>query len=325
MNTLKEYRSNSKVVTTPEPALPKSTSTSTSILMPTIVGKSVQGSAMQAMQRARARATAIRSSAPPKPNIGSGSAPKDLKRSTWNAREMKKQTKKESNETLKYLPSSLARDYIGILSKLATEESMTTIVNLLQKTFVMWLVKFKGDEIPFKAMEFILPHANYVNIQTFSLIQSVVIDPIPFLKYMSYILVSQFTNTIILSSNFGLRNKELPMTTMTNLTVYIMRKIKNSEQKSIIFIYEVSVISHISLKRIGRIKCWSFMQHNGNRLTAKEKDFATLNIRRDLFNFSSSIIRSFMKHSSYDNMSYLDMSLLLRETKSLFPTRIQRR
>jgi hypothetical protein len=303
------------------------------------VGKSVKGSAMQAvaMSRARARTTTTRSSnsSGKSTKHGTGSnnpGTRVMQRATWRARQNKKGSKseiKEANDILKHLPSSLAKEYTSIhafVSKMSFKSFMT--VHLFQKMFLSWLSKLKGKEIPILAMEIILIHANFVKSETFPLIQSIVDDPLPFLAYLTKVLSSHDMNTTLLSKNFSWKNEKGPRQRKNSPVMYIMRKDVCSIGKCIMFIYEVAVISHIKLGKIGRCRSWSFIAcdeaKNMPRMLEEETELTYLNLKGEMFNFVSNVLRGTVKHHSYSN-DYINVPLLLRETRSLFPAQMQRR
>ena len=305
---------------------------SRSIVMPTIVGKSVKGSAAQAMSMSRARARTTTTGRSNMSNKPTNPAPRVVQRSTWKARNNKKNPKssnKDSNEILKSLPSSLAKEYMtvhAIVSKMTFNDSIA--IYLLQQMFLSWLLKQKGKEAPVHAMDFILRHANFVKTETFPLIKSIVDDPFPLLAYLTKVILSHDPDTKLLAKTFSSKNENMPKHNVKNPTMYMMRKFSSSIQECIILIYEVSVISHINLGKIGRCRSWTFITCNDDKnipsLVEMEKIMSSLNLRGKMFNFVSSVLRGAVKHYSYMKHN-LDVPSLLRETRIIFPARIQRR
>ena len=137
--------------------------------------------------------------------------------------------------------------------------------NILQRVFLSWLSRLKGKEIPIHTINFILMHANFVNVKTFPLIQAIFDDPYPFLRYLTKVVISQNMDTTVLAKNFSWRNSDTK-----NPIMYIMRKVGSSEQKFMLFIYEISMVSHVKHRKFGRVRCWSFISCNRNSLVRKE-------------------------------------------------------
>lgn len=333
VNTIKDLRPTTKITTVSEVSSSKGASKSTAILMPTIVGKSVKGAAMQAvaMSRARARASTSRPSnvtTVAKPNTGNP-PPKVVRTSSWKTRNDKPNTRAEKQdniEIMKYLPPSLAKEYMGahnIIAKYSVPGFAAS--NILQKVFISWLPKFKGKQIHTFAMEFITLHANFVNVQTFQLMQSMFDDPCPFLTYLSKVLISQFNSTTILSKNFSWMHKERLKQNVMHPTVYIMRKIALSENQVMLLIYKISVFSTKEHGKFGQIKCWSFLNSQSKALAKKDTALASLDAKFDLFNFALSLLRGIIKNHSQHYTHNISIPSLLRETKAIFPTRVQRR
>lgn len=314
----------------------KATTNSTSILMPTIVGKSVQGSAIQAMamSRARARATTGRPGSFSKgTKLTTGSSPattrKVMQRSSAKAPKVTNITRPEKaniNEMLKRLPQSLAKEYIGSHAQMIKQYTSGNIASMhFQQFFIKWLLKMKGKEIPYNTVDFVLTHSNFLTVMTFPLIQSIVDNPRPFLSFFSSMFMSQLTDVTILSNNFSMRNHETDEYKPETHVIYLMKKCEFSEEKSMIFIYELSIISHVTLKRIGRLRCWSITNNPNKTLMKRQSLFASLNVESEMFNFSLSILRGAIEHHANHYKHNIDISLLLRETQLLFPMRVQGR
>jgi len=339
--------------------------TSSSILMPTIVGKSVKGSAMQAVAMSRAKARTNAGTRPTtdakisKYGVSGNLAPRAIQRSTWKAHKKKpnksnnpSEKGKEVNEILKHVPSNLIKEYVAVQNFIFTLSlKRIRVINLYQKMFLAYLSNLKDKEVPIQAMEFILTHAYFVKTESFLLLQSIVEDPFPFLSYLTKVSLSHDTNITQIAKNFTWAAEKGHKKNVPNPTIYLMKQAASFTKIDLVLVHEVSVISHQSLGKIGRCRSWLFICSNKfNKLPwAKEKEkvikpysrysmsqlekeskvinnktntaLTNMNLNGEMFNFISTILRRVVNRQ----LKSIDIPLLLRETKALFPSQIQTR
>ncbi len=314
-----------------------SSKNSSSILMPTIVGKSVKGAAMQAVAMSRARASRPNTSrsvmtAKSGRSLSSVSKPPQrvMQKSTWKARNNNKKAvdliKKQDDDIIKNLPPSLAKEYkllqLSILKK-SISKNATPIV--YQQFFLSWFSKGKEREIPLAAIQFILSHANLLKVHTSALIQEALKHPCQYLSYLIKVMQSQDRSTTILAKNYSNRQQD-GGTDPINPTIYIMRKIDSfSKTRSMVVVYEISILHHQKLGKICRYRSWSLIscdEANNVFDPIFNNIFLTnLNIKGEAFNYVGTILRRSLKHHS--NNEGLDIASILRTCYHMFPSHMQ--
>ena len=340
--TVKKTTSSSDVKSSKHGKQSTSSKKSTSILMPTIVGKSVKGSAMQAVAMSRARASANRSN--PTRSAISKSASKSasntgkptqrvFQKSTWKARNNKKisEPKKpqENDIFLKNLPLSLAKEYMTLHTSIAKSSINRSFISMnYQQFFVSWLSKLEGKEISLPTVGFILAHANLVRMQTFALLQTIVNHSYQFMTYLAKVISSQDSSSAILAKSFAWNSKKDSWHGSIDPVIFVMRKVNSPSKKmSMIVILEVGMKVHKKLGKFGRYRCWSLISHKEikkiHNAAFNEVMLSNLNLKGELFNFVNTILERSLKYSQ-SNLNY-DVPSTLRASCRMFPTNYQKK
>lgn len=315
-----------------------STKKSSSILMPTIVGKSVKGSYKQAVAMSRARAASgsnasrsVMTTAKSGRSSSSASTKppqRVMHKSTWKARNSKKPItpkKNQDTDVLRMLPPTLGKEYKSLQTSLL-KRSINDINKPMayQQLFVSWLSTIKGKQVTLATINFVLSHANLVKVQTFALIQTALEHPHQFLSYILKVMLAQDTSTVLLAKNYSIqKNKDAHL---LNPTMYMMRKINLlSKKRSMIVIYEISILSHNCLGKICRCRSWSLISCNEAKNVFDpifNNIFLTnLNIKGESFNYVCTRLRRSLRHGLKDGD--LNIASTLRASFAMFPSHMQ--
>jgi len=329
-----------------------------SILMPTIVGKSVKGSDMQALAMARARAKAPRTSGSrTKVSSTNTSISSHLKaqghktRDSSSLQKVKLSSLRESKQRifLEHISSSLLKEYCALQNHLSSTILLrNTAIHTTQNLLIHRMTHLKGKELSVAAMDFILTHGNLVQTQVFSLIQAAVINPTPFIMYLNKSISR--SEGLILSKNFTNQTPQI------SKVLYTMNKIADSKYYTAYLIHEIVVFRHPTKGLMGRCRSWLFTNSKANghetpvkepRVTSRKsrkrknslvnREWESLMIntitcvaitralqicRGAVFNFVSILLRRTANKQSI-KMGPLNVPLLLRESMAIFPARIQ--
>jgi hypothetical protein len=224
-----------------------------SIMIPTIVGKSVKGSAQQALLHSRQRARVnpkIVSNA--KFNSQKGrdhSATKSATKSSTNSQQEKFVRPAEIRN---YLPAQLHKDVLSLLALTVSNSlrgSQTT--GLYQSIFGNWFLSLNGKEMSFLAMESILRNATAIKTITFPLVSSAIERPIPFILYFAR---NMFPETItIISRNFVIddANREV-----INPSIFIMHRVMKGGHFQTNAIHEIGIKAVQGFGNLGIVRSW---------------------------------------------------------------------
>lgn len=328
-----------------------------SILIPTIVGKSVKGSAHQALLHSRQRARA-NTAKPTASKIGSQRSYQKAKENSGSKSSSSLQQHEKERlpqEDQNYLPPPLKKDFIalqGFIARNALRRSHT--IGLHHSMFLSWFLNSSGKELPFLSMDTILRYATAIQTTTFPLIPSAVKHPILFILYFAKTAFSDHTQNITMSKNF-VWNNEKATGDIEKSTIYLMQQIKSTTRSDVYLIHEVSIIRLRGIGKVGKCRSWTFMStenakdlktllHNCSirrkskinkkfNVHHREKEskrltkssilaLAELHPRLKMFMFALNILRRFSKGDIDANIS---PSQLLCETMSMFPTHLQLR
>jgi hypothetical protein len=328
-----------------------------SILIPTIVGKSVKGSAYQAQLHSRARARSSTSKtvqgrsnsqriSNQKGKDNSGS--KTSSKSSTSQQEKDKVSEEEQN----YLPPPLKKLFMALQSILAAKSLRRShTIGLHQSMLLSWFLDSEGKELPFLSMDTILRYATALQTITFPLVPSAVTNPIPFILYFAKTAFPDHTKNINISKNFVWNNKKATGN-LEKSTIYLMQRIMSTKSSNVYLMHEISVVHLKGIGKVGKCRSWTFIgnknakdfknwikdsnQRNFNKKNSiyhREKDsnkvtqVSTLSLMAlhpslKMFMFALNILRRFARGD-------IDVSIsptqLLHETMSNFPTNIQLR
>ncbi len=311
--------------------------TSTSFLMPTIVGKSVKGSAMQAVAMSRARARRSNPSRPmmtgkpTKPSTGTTKpTQRIMNKSTWKAQKTKKSLesqKAQDKDVLRFLPSALAKEYTVFQSSIIKSSPNGSVSSMLhQRFFQSWLSKSKDKEMSPQSVHFILSHANLLHVQSFYLVKSALNHSYQFLQYVVKVILSQDKNTTFLAKNFSRDTSQLnTFDGGIDQSIFIMRKIKHTMLgKGVVVIHEISIQNHNKLGKFCRCRSWSLLSSDEGSKTFFLSNsgyglLSNFNIHGEIFNFACTRSMKSLEHSSGN----LNVSSILREAQRIFPSHVQ--
>ncbi len=316
------------------------------IKKPTIVGKSVKGSAAQAMMQRRARA---RTTITPSAKVIGGNnvssqrqQPQRQQKTSTNSQSEKEKKNKNTQEGLNFLPPSLLKDLLSLQS-FTSSLSLRRISSfgLNQSLFCNWFMNLSGKELSFRSIDLILGYANAVRSTVFPLVQSAVSNPVPFLLYLAK---SAFAH----SSHIAVPK----LGDVNNPAIYVMKQIMTSKHFKIHLIHELSIVdTRGGLGKIGRCKTWMFIasctnskpwakesNNAGLRCTRydqrkREKDSCKIKSAIDMalivlhpplkmFMFSLNILRRIIIGEAQE-LKAISPPSLLREVLSVFPPQIQ--
>jgi len=231
-----------------------------SILIPTIVGKSVVGSAQHALlqSRARARASTTRTApvsqrAPQKTRDNQNSAAKS---GSKTQSKLQPQENTNSEKGRLYLPALLLKEFMALQSFIAAKSlRRSQTVGIHQSTLVSWFCNLNGKELPFLSMDTILGHATGVQTTIFHLVQPAVANPIPFILYFAKTAFPDSTKNITISKNF-VWNNEKATGDRDNPTMYLMKQIISSKRVNVHMIHEICCIHLKGIGKTGRCRSW---------------------------------------------------------------------
>lgn len=322
-----------------------------SILMPTIVGKSIQGSAQQALLASRARARVT-------PKTSSKKSAKDVlsnSKSVVKARDANAQ----DTEEIVYFPPTMRKEFLALQTFMATKSLRLQICSAIsQNLYSSWFLQLEGKELPFRSVETILGHSISIGTKIFPISPLATSNPVPFFLYF---LASSFPNFLdsavtTLSKNF-VWNKKQVTGDVDRPVLFAMKKIWEKRGRNMYLIQEISMVR---VRRIGRImkigscRSWILMGSSDNgiakniinnidtydnsqhkRYDMKKRKKDALRIQRYgmkcseilqpsllSFMFSLNLLRrAAMGNPDQDNP--VSAPALLREVMSIFPSSIQ--
>jgi len=327
-----------------------------SILIPTIVGTSVKGSAQQALMHSRQRARANTKRAIPTKPVSQRIRETSSSKSTTKIQTSSQHEHiTKPQEPRNYLPPSLQKEMIS-LQDFFTNKSLrlSQTVGISQTMFVSWLTNSAGKEMSFLAMETILHYATALNTTMFPLVASAVANPIPFILYFAEKAFLDSSKTTTLSKNF-VWNKNKVTGDLDCPSLYVMQKLMSSNHFDAFLIHEISVKHLKGIGKIGTCRSWIFTSQKDVRnmkawakgisirassasrkkydVLRREKEslkilkasqFATLFLQPKLkmFMFTLNMLRGIAKGNLDPNTS---TSQLLRETIVTYPNTIQQK
>lgn len=222
------------------------------IMIPTIVGKSVKGSAQQALLHSRQRARVNRkvvSTTKLNAQKGRDNASKSATKSSGNS-QVEKNVRPADNRN--YLPAQLHKDVLPLLA-LISDKSLrgSQATGLYQSIFGNWIVRLNGKELSFLAMESILQNATAIKATMFSLVSSAVERPIPFMLYFVRNMFPE-PNTI-LARNFVLDDSTRDI---SNPSIFVMHRVVNETHFQTYVIHEVGIKTIQGFRKLGCVRSW---------------------------------------------------------------------
>ena len=322
------------------------------ILIPTIVGKSVKGSAQQALMHSRQRA---------RTNIPAKATGQRTRESSSSKSVTKIQTSSQQDKNAKpqeprnYLPPSIQKEMSCLHTFFGTKSlRISQTVGISQTMLVSWLTNNAGKEMSFQAMETMLHYATAINTTMFPLVPSAVTNPIPFILYFAKNAFPDALKNTTLSKNF-VWNKDKVTGDLDNPSLYVMQKLISNKHFEVFLVHEISVKHLTGMGKIGTCRSWIYTSQKDTRnvkawarginaiptnssrkkhdVLRREKDsfkilkastFALLFLQPDLkmFMFTLNILRGIAKGIVDPNTS---TTQLLRETMSTYPNNMQQK
>lgn len=175
-----------------------------SILMPTIVGKSIEGSAQQALLASRARARIT-------PKISTKKNSKEPASVIKPVTKIKDTSKQDTEESI-YFPPSLRKEFLALQLFIAIRSlRLQSCSSLSQKLYISWFAQLEGKEMPFRSVETIISHAVPIGTIVFPVSTLATMNPAPFLLYFIKAAFNSQNeaNPITLSKNFLWSNQQV--------------------------------------------------------------------------------------------------------------------
>lgn len=256
-----------------------------SILMPTIVGKSVKGSDMQALAMARARAKAPRSASGSRTKVSSTNTntSSHSKAQAIKTREnpsiqkvkllslqdqslIEKGVNSKQRMFLENISSLLLKEYCALQNQLSSTILLrNTAIHTTQNLLLHRMTNLKGKELSASAMVFILTYGNLVKTEVFPLIQAAVSNPNPFIMYLKK-SISKSSEGVVLLNTFANQTPQI------SKALYSMNKIADSKYYTAFLIHEITVFRHPSIGLMGRCRSWLFSNSkaNGHGISVRE-------------------------------------------------------
>ena len=321
-----------------------------SILMPTIVGKSIQGSAQQALLASRARARVT-------PKVSSKKSAKDVPSSSKSAVKARDANAQDTEEII-YFPPTMRKEFLALQTFIATKSLRLQMCSAMsQHLYSSWFLQLEGKELPFRSVETILGHSVSISTKVFPISPLATSNPVPFFLYFLASSFPRFRDSAVmtLSKNFVWNNKQVTGD-VDRPVLFAMKKIWDKRGRNMYLIHEISMVR---VRRIGRImkigscRSWILMgssdggivksiinndayynsQHKRYDMKKRKKD--ALRIQRYgmkcseilqpsllSFMFSLNLLRrAAMGNPDQDNP--VSPPALLREVMSIFPSSIQ--
>jgi len=321
-----------------------------SIMIPTIVGKSVKGSAQQALlhsrQRARVNPKIVSTTKFTSPKGRDNTSTKLATKSPAHSQQEKIV---RPTEIRNYLPAQLQKDILSLLAFLASRSLRGSQTNVLYQTiFCNWFLNLNGKEMSFLAMESILRNATAIKTTFFPIVSSAVEYPTPFILYFAK---NMFPETVtILSRNFIFDDSNRDI---VNPSIFIMHEVMKSNHFQIYSIHEVGIKSIQGFGKLGFVRSWliyssndkvqkmwdvgvndpaiNFRRKNSIRCREAESNSISkishlallcLQPQLKMFMFSVNLLRQAVKGNIDRNISIIN---LLHEVLTVFPNTIQQK
>lgn len=261
-----------------------------SILIPTIVGKSVKGSAYQAQLHRRAsarvgsskivqgRSTSQRVSTQKGRDTGTKSSSKPTASSSKSFLSASKspssnqEKEKKGEEERNYLPP-LLKKHFTTLQSFVTAKALrrSQSYRLYQSMILNYFLDLEGKELPFLSMDTITRYGTALQTTIFPLVPCAVADPTLFLLYFAKNAFQDPSKTVTLSKNFVWNAQNLKTTgNVEKTTIFFMQKMMCTTSSDVYLIHELSAIRLKFIGKVGKCRSWVYIGES------KTKDFKNL-------------------------------------------------
>ena len=215
-----------------------------SILMPTIVGKSIQGSAQQALLASRARARVT-------PKLSSKKSHKDAPSNPKAVVKARDGHAQDTEESI-FFPPNLRKEFLALQMFIVARSLQHQVCwAMFQQLYSSWIVQLEGKELPFRSIETIVGHSISIGVKIFPISPLATSNPVPFFLYF---LKSSFPNfcestVMTISKNFVWNSKHVTGD-VSRPIIFAMKKIWDKKGRSMYLMHE---ISFVKIRRVGQI------------------------------------------------------------------------
>ena len=146
----------------------------------------------------------------------------------------KKVERKDSNNMLQYLPSSVIKYQNGVNKAVDNTTSTNSATSALTKNVCSsFRSKLTGQVESFQAIEFIVSHTNLVYVQSFPIMQPICVDPYPFLCYLVKKIFAS-----VLAKNFSWNDRENEKPNVKNPVLFFIKRCEPSKHCTMIIMHK---------------------------------------------------------------------------------------